>query len=118
MALQLVIGTADSGSNASLWLPVLERLSAAAQKENASPVVIAIGGLESALRAMDKTVAKDQSAVATLLQEGVAKLQTLMEQPVRTGSPETAPAREMSLSQDPELVADFIVESREHLVNI
>jgi two-component system chemotaxis sensor kinase CheA len=47
------------------------------------------------------------------LQEGVANLQKALEAPA-----EEIPSPDRSLAQDPELMSDFIVESREHLVNI
>ena len=39
MALQLVVGEPQSSVNASAWLPVLDRISAAATREQADAVV-------------------------------------------------------------------------------
>ena len=118
MALQLVVGEAESGADASLWVPVLERLSDTARKQQATAVVNAVGVLDGALRAMEQAPAKDPAAISALLQEGVANLQRALEDPVQAGQGKADPGPEVGLAQDPELLADFIVESREHLVNI
>ena len=52
-------------------------------------------------------------AVSSVLQDGVASLQNALEAPAQE-----QPPQDRSLALDPELISDFIVESREHLVNI
>ena len=118
MALQLVVGEADSGSDASLWIPVLERLSAVARREQASGVADAIGALDRALRAIQQSPASDPGAVCALMQEGVASLQAALDRPAQAATAQAAPTYDGGLAQDPELMTDFIVESRDHLVNI
>ena len=113
MALQLVVGEPDSGANPSAWMPALEKISATATREHADSVVRAVADLGAALRSLAQAPSSDPSAVASVLQDGVAKLQNALEEPAQE-----TPAREASLALDPELLSDFIVESREHLVNI
>ena len=113
MALQLVVGEPDSGASPSAWMPVLERISAAATREHAASVVRAAAVLGEALRALAQSPSSDPSAVSSVLQDGVASLQNALEAP----APEL-PSQDRSLALDPELISDFIVESREHLVNI
>ena len=96
MALQLVVGEPQNGAEASAWLPALEKITAAALREHADSVASAAASLGEALRSLGQSQA-DAATVSSVLQEGIASLH---------------------LAQDPELVSDFIVESREHLVNI
>ena len=111
MALQLVVGEPENSAQASAWLPLLEKISATAAREHVEPVVSAVAALGETLRAL--SASGDPSVVSSVLQEGVAKLQQALESPVPK-----IDSQEMSLAQDPELMSDFIVESREHLVNI
>src|ERR1039457_3070983 len=111
MALQLVVGEPENSSKASAWMPVLEKISATAAREHVESVVGAAAVLGETLRALAPSV--DPSTVYVVLQEGVANLQKALEAPAQE-----IHAQEMSLAQDPELMSDFIVESREHLVNI
>ena len=111
MALQLVVGEPENSANASAWLPVLETIAAAATREHA--VLSAVAVLGDSLRALAKVPSDDPFAVSSVLQEGVANLQKALEVPAQT-----LPKQETPLALDPELMSDFIVESREHLVNI
>src|ERR1035438_9434152 len=111
MALQLVVGEPENSAQASAWLPVLEKISATAAREHVESVVRAVAVLGETLRAL--SASGDPSAVSSVLQEGVVTLQRVLEAPAQE-----IHSQEMSLAQDPELMSDFIVESREHLVNI
>ena len=113
MALQLVVGEPENGANPSVWLPVLEKISAAAAREHAEPVVGAAAVFGEALRALAQTPSDEPFQVASVLQEGVANLQKALAAPVQEN-----PSSDWSPAQDPELLSDFIGESREHLVNI
>ena len=113
MALQLVVGEPEHSANASAWLPVLETIAAAATREHAESVLNAVAVLADSLRALAKVPSDDPFTVSSVLQEGVASLQKALEVPAQVPS-----NRETSLALDPELMSDFIVESREHLVNI
>src|ERR1035437_9327018 len=113
MALQVVVEEPESSNDASAWMPVLEKISAAAASEHAESVVSAAAVLGAALRALAQSPSNDPFTVYSALQEGVANLQKALEAPAQE-----IQRQEMSLAQDPELMSDFIVESREHLVNI
>ena len=113
MALQLVVGEPEDSANASAWMPVLEKISAAAAREHADSVVSAAAVLGDALRALAQSPSDDPFTVSSVMQEGVANLQKALEAPAQE-----IPSQDMSLALDPELMSDFIVESREHLVNI
>jgi two-component system chemotaxis sensor kinase CheA len=113
MALQLVVGDPENSTNPSIWIPVVEAISAAAAREHAESVIGAADLLGHALRCLAKSSSNSPSEVSTVLQEGIAKLQQALEALARD-----VPSQDRSLSLDPELISDFIVESREHLVNI
>src|ERR1035441_1777318 len=105
MALQLVVGEPENSARSSAWMPVLEKISATAAREHVESVVNAVAVLGQTLQAL--SASGDASAVSAVLQEGVAKLQQALESPI-----EKIQTQEMSLAQDPELISDFIVESR------
>jgi two-component system chemotaxis sensor kinase CheA len=113
LALQIVVGEPQNSTNPSVWIPVVERISAAASREHAEPVMGAAAVLGNALRTLAEGPSDDPSRVSTVLQEGVAMLQKALET-----SAKGIPCQDRSLALDPELISDFIVESREHLVNI
>jgi two-component system chemotaxis sensor kinase CheA len=113
MALQLVVGEPETSLNASVWVPVLEKISAAAVSEHAESVAGAATSFGLALRALAECSTADPLTVSNVLQEGVASLQNALVAPARESTP---PAK--SLAWDPELMSDFVVESREHLVQI
>src|SRR5450759_4881360 len=112
MALQLVVGEPENSANPSAWMAVLQKISAAAAWEHAESVGQAAASLGETLRVLAQSPA-EPSTVYSVLQDGVANLQRAMEAPARE-----IPSPDRSLAQDPELMSDFIVESREHLVNI
>jgi two-component system chemotaxis sensor kinase CheA len=111
MALQLVVGEPENSAQASVWLPLLDKISATAAREQVESVVRAVAVLGETLRAL--SASGDPSAISSALLEGVATLQQVLEAPAQE-----IHTQEMSLAQDPELMGDFIGESREHLVNI
>jgi two-component system chemotaxis sensor kinase CheA len=113
MALQLVVGEPEISTNASAWMPALEKISAAAVREHAESVVSAAAVLGEALRALAQSPSDDPFTVSSVLQDGVANLQKALEAPAQE-----IRSRDRPLALDPELMSDFIVESREHLVNI
>lgn len=111
MALQLVVGEPDEHDGAAAWISLLENISAAAIHEHADSVASAASALGEALQTAVQSPSSSGS-VAELLQEGVASLQKALE------TTTAAPPQHQPLALDPELMSDFIVESREHLVNI
>jgi len=101
LALRLVVDDA-SGSDARAWLPDLQKLHACAVRLGAQPVARAAAGVLNALTA--------GAPALSVLQDGIANLQKVLD---RDKAPAATPT--ICLAQDPELVSDFLVESREHL---
>lgn len=64
----------------------------------------------------------DAASRERVLVEGLARLQAVLRTPPRPAEPEpvpaSAPAPINPIAQDPELIGDFIMESREHLASI
>ncbi len=105
LALRLVVGEPEGENGAAEWLPALEKIRELAQREQASGVSAALASLLDNLR--------ETASPEATLQAGIEILQKALDAPavpVETG--------DHSLAQDPELISDFIVESREHLANI
>jgi two-component system chemotaxis sensor kinase CheA len=84
------------GSNA--WLSGLERIQRTAAAEHARPVADAAAAMMEAIRAGND------------VQQGMLCLQQALEEANQTAA--------KSPAQDPELMADFVLESREHLASI
>jgi two-component system chemotaxis sensor kinase CheA len=103
LALQLVMAEpAEQPEGAApAWLPVLERLRETAERERAAPVAAAAAAILETLRI---------SGGAAELQEGMARLQEAADAEERAPMATATP-----LGQDPELLLDFVLESREHL---
>jgi two-component system chemotaxis sensor kinase CheA len=97
LALRLAAGIGDAE-----LAPDVERVRAAAERHKADAVAEAAGNLLAAMR-------RGPSAVA----EGLGLLQQAFKSEPRNGAGNEKPP-----AQDPELLSDFIVESREHLANI
>jgi two-component system chemotaxis sensor kinase CheA len=106
LALQLVVAEPDGGAAAD-WLPSLETIREKALRENAAKVAEVAGSMISSLQAGEN--------VAAQLAQDIVRLQEAVAQ---DSEHRVAPAASAPLAQDPELVADFIVESREHLAAI
>ena len=107
LALRVVVGQPDEASAAAAWLGELKAIQDCAARACVQPVAEAAKAMAAAL--------VEQGSSAALLQEGLANLQHALESGGAAGpAPQPAP----SLAQDPELVQDFIVESREHLAAI
>ncbi len=110
LALQLVVAEPDVPVNAADWLPPLEKIREGALRENAAKVAEVAASVIEALR---KGV-EDGEPLAGQLSLDIVRLQEALAQ---AQAPET-PSSPASLAEDAELVADFIVESREHLASI
>jgi two-component system chemotaxis sensor kinase CheA len=103
LALRLVVSD-PKGENGAAWIPALERIRESANREHAHGVSSAASGILENLR--------ENPLPDAALQEGIAALQKALDAPAATASSNRV------LAQDPELISDFIVESREHLANI
>jgi len=102
LALQVVM--ADPADAAASWMPVLERVRETAERERAPRAAAAAAAILETVRT---------SGGAAELQDGMARLQEAVEAEERTPAAAGTP-----LGQDPELLLDFVLESREHLGNI
>jgi two-component system chemotaxis sensor kinase CheA len=125
LAVQLVVGGMDASEGwPSSCVPALEQIRETANRAHAQQVAaVATSVLEAIQEAGAGTPGVDS---ATTLQEGVSRLQEAVEREGQAGA-KTAPsgsaaggtpAAKVSLAQDPELLSDFIVESREYLTAI
>ena len=105
LALRLVVEDAGAESSLPGWISALEQFRDSALREQA-------GDLARMAEAVLASVSgeSDAGARAAELQDGVTRLQQAI-----GGTQEEARPVSLSPAQDPELVSDFIVESREHL---
>ncbi len=101
MALKLVMDPAVE-SDPSGWMTFLEQVRQAAVRDNLRLVA---GAVDTALEQVRRA-----GAVASVFQDGIGLIQEALE---RDGAETPNPAA--SLAGDPELMSDFVVESREHL---
>lgn len=99
-----VVCAGDSGSAGAMqWLPVLERLIAGST--NAALVKHA-GDLKEKLLVL----VPGSGAFFTTAEEGIERIRTCATVPEGPAKPDHS-----AIAQDPELIADFVVETREHL---
>lgn len=108
LALHTVLG-GDGGSGsdrASRWIADLEEIRSCALLASAEP-------LAQIASSLVETIRQDSGADChTLLHEGITRLQSAVEALERPGE------KTASLAQDPELLSDFVLESREHLASL
>jgi len=120
LATRLVVDGAKSGMAADL-----ARLAEAAAGSGCPETARVATELAEKTRAGGKTK-KKAAALESLLRDGIAQLQQVLDNEARkAASSESEPAQEQtpapaaaSLGQDPELVREFVMESREHLASI
>jgi two-component system chemotaxis sensor kinase CheA len=103
LAVRLVLTETDGGPGVESWAQALEAIHDGAVREGAAEAAEAACAAISTLR--------DSGDPVTALQEGLANLERALEAPPRAPA-ETSPA------QDPELLSDFVLESREHLASL
>ncbi len=128
LALQSVVGGMDAGEDWPLsCVPALEQIRETADRGHADRVAAAAVAI---LEAIHETGARPGAGTegAAALQDGITRLQEAVDLEGRTGGAETtatsdqsgyeAPPASVSLAQDPELLSDFILESREYLTAI
>jgi two-component system chemotaxis sensor kinase CheA len=114
LALRLVVGDLEAESAATAWTSAFEQIRDRALREQAAEIA---SMAEAVIGAVGR--ADNPRSVSKELQEGVARLQAAVECQQTVASPEqSAPPPAVSLAQDPELLSDFIIESREHLANM
>ena len=111
LALQSILGeTAGAGTPApEKWLAALQNIGSLARGAGAAELAdMAQATMESLLRAEPGS-----TEAAANLQAGIAKLQSWLE-----NVDQPPAAKPESLSQDPELLSDFLLEAREHLASL
>ena len=113
LALQLVVAEPGNAEAASKWVPALESIRDRDAEDQASQVAAAATALIQSLPDPEQAAA-DGVAIADVLQAGIVRLQQILDDEAR----EPATGSSLSLAQDPELLGDFILESREHLAAI
>ena len=130
LAVQSVVGGMDAGEGwPSSCVPALERIRDTANRAHAQRVAaVAVSALEAIREAGARPAATPGALdAACALQDGISRLQEAVEQEGQAGgsrAPASGPAAggtaaaRMSLAQDPELLSDFVLESREYLTAI
>jgi two-component system chemotaxis sensor kinase CheA len=113
LALRLVVADPGSAPDAPQWLPALRTIRDSAVRDQASPVAVAATALIDSLQGSN-TSDSSGDAIAEMLQAGITRLQQTLDEEAREPAPGTA----LTLAQDPELMGDFVLESREHLAAI
>jgi two-component system, chemotaxis family, sensor kinase CheA len=111
LAMRFLLGAPDAGSMPE-WLAGLRALEAATAEGGLERLAAEARGLRERLENLGPAEVADEA------QRGIQTLQDLLGGDAETGSAEpSAPATPAasSLADDPELVADFLMESREHL---
>ena len=109
LALRCVVAEPDGDIE---WLPALEKIRDQAAREQAGRVVAAATALIGSL-GNGGDAAAGGGVLSEALQEGVTRLQQALE-----GEPRQAASPPLALSQDPELLGDFVLESRQHLADL
>jgi two-component system chemotaxis sensor kinase CheA len=104
LALRLVVSQPEEGDGAADWIAPLEKIRERARQEAEPAVAAQAASLADALR--------DSALSEASLHEGIAALQKALD--AKSGPP----VADCLPAQDPELISDFIVESREHLANV
>ncbi len=113
LALKMVVESPPVGDVAAGWLAALERLREDALRENAGQVAEAAASMVEALRRAGDQPAEPGERILADLTPGMARLQEALD---LENTADPAPAD--SLAQDAELLADFVLESREHLAAV
>ncbi len=120
LATQLILG---DGSGADRWLQdlasTLGRISAAAELTGRPDIHTSAVKLQLQVAEV-RLGASDHGGLEAALRSGLSWIQDALEREYVVQQPgNQEPARQASaLAQDPELVSDFILESREHLATI
>jgi two-component system, chemotaxis family, sensor kinase CheA len=121
LALQLVVAEPGTNAAASEWMSALQRIHDRAVSEQAGELAAATIALVKSLpdsHALVESLPASQqpgsASPADLLQSGIVRLQQILDGEACGSGPQAT----QSLAQDPELMGDFIMESREHLAAV
>lgn len=115
LALESVLEAAEVHSRLAEWTEALGRIRSAAGEAGSAAVEQEAASL--AARLASAAGDADWSAVAQEVQSTVERMQRALEAVPAPAAPAAAHCLS-EMAQDPELLGDFIIESREHLANI
>ncbi|HUB79033.1 MAG TPA: chemotaxis protein CheA [Bryobacteraceae bacterium] len=113
LALRLIVAEPPTAADTCEWLMALQRIRDRAESDQASQLASATAALLESLSAAPDT---GRDAAAQVMQSGIVRLQQILDG--ETVPPVEEPRPPSSLAQDPELLSDFVLESREHLASI
>ena len=116
LALRLVMGGPETAQAMCEWISAIEEIRHAALAEQAEAVSAAAASVLQRLQQAAKVDGPQDGSPMAALQDGIAQLQQALDAG-NPGNPSPASAA-YQLAQDPELLADFALESREHLASI
>ena len=105
LALQVLVAEPGTAAAGDRWEPALQSIRDAATRDQNVPVA-------SIAAELMKSVGADSTTNPDSLQAGIIRLQQALE------TESNGQAGGTNLAQDPELMADFVLESREHLVSV
>ena len=112
LALKIVVGSPAGETAPAEWLPAFERVREDALRNGAGQVAAAAASVVDSLRGMSD----GPEGAGSLSNELTNSMLRLQEAVDREDAADSTTAG--SLAQDPELVGDFVLESREHLAAI
>ncbi len=113
LALRLVMGGPETAQALADWISAIQAIQKAAEAEKAQAVVAAADSAIQQIRQASSLEDWDGDTPMAGLPEAIARLQQALDAGMQ------APvAADQSIAQDPELLADFALESREHLAAI
>ena len=111
LAMKFMLAGASEGAAAGEWLGSLDRIVRDLAAQGFDRVAAEGRALQQRLTSLEP----GSTEFHHLLEAGIRQLQESMENPPDPDAPAAAAAAPAALAQDPELVADFVLESREHL---
>ncbi len=109
LALKIVVDAPRSDAAGADWRPAFETIRQTALRDGATQVAQAAGSIVDAIRGLTA----DGDSISNAVIEGLGQLQQAVEADARQHTDQPA-----APAQDPELLADFVLESREHLAAI
>jgi two-component system chemotaxis sensor kinase CheA len=102
-------GNSEEDAGGANWILTLDRLIALSRETNRTDVAAVAASLKTELM----TLSPGSKAFFELADTGAERLKEVLKAPLTT--PRIDAKESSGIAQDPELIADFIIESREHL---
>jgi len=118
LALNMVVSPSEVGMEPAGWTPAVQRIREMALAENAGQVAASAGSMIGSLSRLSALSGGSSERIAAELAQGIARLQQALDADRQADAPVPEAAAPAPLSQDPELLADFVLESREHLAAV